>query len=355
MHGGRMTGCHIRVRVLKDGSKRYVVRYRRGGRGFRVEHAGSFATKRDAETRRDLVRGWLAAGLDPRTQLVAVANTTRESTFRQAGRAYVAARIDVDDGTIKNIESALARTQTLDALPLSAITVQHLQDWIVEQQAALVPSTLNRYFSTIRGVLDNADVDPNPARNKRLRFPRTRHEEIAPPPADHVLVILETVTPRWRLPIVTIEQTGMAIGETSALTWGDVDTAASRFRLRRATVKGQIKARARWVQVPDWLMGAIDASCPVDDRTPDRKVFQGVNLNSLRATMNRACRVAGIPVYSPHDLRHRRISLWHGQGIPARELAARAGHTNASMSLDTYSHVMPLDEVPRADFEKVLR
>ena len=54
----------------------------------------------------------------------------------------------------------------------------------------------------------------------------------------------------------------------------------------------------------------------------------------------------GIPLYSPHDLRHRRGSLWHAWGMPARELAARMGHSKASMSLDVYTHVMPPDEVP---------
>jgi hypothetical protein len=44
-------------------------------------------------------------------------------------------------------------------------------------------------------------------------------------------------------------------------------------------------------------------------------------------------------------LRHRRITIWHQSGVPARELAERAGHARASMSLDVYSHVMPPDEV----------
>jgi hypothetical protein len=42
--------------------------------------------------------------------------------------------------------------------------------------------------------------------------------------------------------------------------------------------------------------------------------------------------------------RRRRISLWHGQGVPAKELAERAGHARASMSFDRYAHVMPLEE-----------
>lgn len=34
----------------------------------------------------------------------------------------------------------------------------------------------------------------------------------------------------------------------------------------------------------------------------------------LRTAIGRACKAAGVPVFSPHDLRHRRISLLHRQG-----------------------------------------
>ena len=64
----------------------------------------------------------------------------------------------------------------------------------------------------------------------------------------------------------------------------------------------------------------------------------------MRDSMMRACRSAGIPGYSPHDLRHRRGSVWHANGIPARELAERMGHSKASMSLDVYTHVMAAEE-----------
>lgn len=64
----------------------------------------------------------------------------------------------------------------------------------------------------------------------------------------------------------------------------------------------------------------------------------------MRDAIGRASRTAGLPLYSPHDLRHRRGSLWHAGGMSARELAERMGHTKASMSLDVYTHVMPPDE-----------
>jgi integrase len=84
---------------------------------------------------------------------------------------------------------------------------------------------------------------------------------------------------------------------------------------------------------------------PLDDRTAERLVFPGFTPDVPKNVMARACVAAGIPHYHPHDLRHRRLSLWHGQGVVAKELAERAGHARASMSLDIYSHVMPLDEV----------
>jgi len=77
-------------------------------------------------------------------------------------------------------------------------------------------------------------------------------------------------------------------------------------------------------------------------------------VSAARQAMTRACRDAKIPHYSPHDLRHRRLTLWHQSGVPARELAERAGHSRPSMSLDVYTHVMPVAEVAEEHFTAVL-
>ena len=96
--------------------------------------------------------------------------------------------------------------------------------------------------------------------------------------------------------------------------------------------------------LPEWLIDALNELCPFEDRTPARRVFQGVTEASAYQTMLRACQTAGVPHYHPHDLRHRRIAVWHQSGVVARELAERAGHARASLALDVYSHVMPLDK-----------
>ena len=101
-------------------------------------------------------------------------------------------------------------------------------------------------------------------------------------------------------------------------------------------------------------MQAIEQTCPLEDRVPERKVFAGITEASAYQAMTRACRNAKVPHYHPHDLRHRRITIWHQSGLPARELAERAGHSRPSMSLDVYSHVMPPDEMPAEKFLSLL-
>lgn len=59
-----------------------------------------------------------------------------------------------------------------------------------------------------------------------------------------------------------------------------------------------------------------------------------------RLAVPEGMRLAGRIVF---DQRPHRV--WHFQGVPARELADRAGHSKPSMSLDIYSHVIVPDEV----------
>ena len=45
-------------------------------------------------------------------------------------------------------------------------------------------------------------------------------------------------------------------------------------------------------------------------------------------------------MFSPHDLRHRRVSLLHQQGVSWAEIRARVGQRNISTTADTYTHVL---------------
>jgi len=51
-----------------------------------------------------------------------------------------------------------------------------------------------------------------------------------------------------------------------------------------------------------------------------------------------------VPAFSPHDLRHRRISLLHLGGVPWARIGEHVGQRNLAVTANTYSHVLA-DEV----------
>jgi integrase len=229
-----------------------------------------------------------------------------------------------------------------------------VQEWIAGLvDDGLAARSVQKYWQVLAQVLDFAEVTPNPARHKSVKLPYVDVEEATPPSTEHFLAMLGRLSKRLRLPAVFLEQTAARVAELRAWEWQDVDVESSRIRSRG--VKGRRGTRrVLWREVPPWLMEVLLATVPPDDRTSQRRLFPDLKEGSMRDAMARACRNVGIPSYSPHDLRHRRGSLWHASGMPARELAERMGHSKASMSLDVYTHVMPPDEVPAERFLSLL-
>jgi integrase len=187
-------------------------------------------------------------------------------------------------------------------------------------------------------VLDHAGITPNPARDRvHVRLPREDRPEIVPPATEHVEAANRLLAPAYRLPLLVLEATGMRVGELEALTWGDGDEPRGRWRVSRTVAK---TGRARWVNVPPVLFAAVGERSPRDDRHPDRRVFEGVSADRLRTAISRACTAAGVPVFSPHDLRHRRISLMHLAGVPWATIGQGIGQRNLAVTANTYTHVL---------------
>lgn len=72
----------------------------------------------------------------------------------------------------------------------------------------------------------------------------------------------------------------------------------------------------------------------------------------FRTAITRACTAAGVPVFSPHDLRHRRISLLHLNGVPWARIGEHVGQRNLAVPANTYTHVL-IDET-ELDYERML-
>lgn len=324
------------VRRATASGVRFEVRYRLGGRGPQL-YGGRFERRADAVARVRWIDGELAAMRVP--DVHALRETPRARTLADWGEAWADSRIDVSPATRTNYLKHMRRWGALGSLAATAVRPSDVERWI-STLGDLRASSVKRYVTTLRQVLDYAGVEPNPARDPRVKLPKVARVEVEPPSAAEVEAIVSYVRPRWRLPVRVLEATGMRVGEMCALTWGDVDFAGLRLRVR----EGKTRAARRWVQVPADLMAEIDALVPPDDRAAERRLFGGMTGQDLRQAMGRACVAAGIPRYSPHDLRHRRVSLWHREGVPFREIAARVGHSRTSLTMDTYAHVILSEE-----------
>jgi integrase len=340
----RKTGAKVRK---TDAGVTYRVRYRLGGRESVPRFAGAFRTMREAKTRRDWVAGELAGCRVPDVRLL---ETSAVVTVRAMAERWKASRVDVAAGTMQTYDVALGRLlPRLGDVAIDRLDAQRVADLVAELHAdGLRKQTIRKTVSVLAMVLDHARVQPNPARDRlTVKMPREERRQVEPPTAAHLEAVIRLLPTKYRLPVCVLDATGMRVGELEALTWGDVDEPRGRWRI--ATSK---TGRPRWVTPPAVLYAIVLELCARDDRHPDRRVFEGVTGDRLRTSLTRACTAAGVPTCSPHDLRHRRVSLLHLGGMPWARIGEAVGHDDITTTSRVYTHV--LADEHELDYAEVL-
>lgn len=332
-----MPSSWIVTRAPHGGAKRYHVRFRLGGRESAQRYAGSFVTKAEALARKRWIDGELAA------MRVPVLSTLTEKpsqplTLAIAAERWRASRVDVSVGTMQTYRVAINRLLSrLGDTAIAEIDAPAVAALVAElHEAKLRKQTIRKTVSVLAMILDHEGVQPNPARDRlTVKLPREERRIVEPPTAEHVEKVVRLLPARYRLPALVLDATGMRVGELEALTWGDVDEPRARWRI--ATSK---TGKPRWVYPPDVLFAAVVALVARDDRVPERPVFQGFGADRFRTAITRACTAAGVPAFSPHDLRHRRVSLLHLGGMPWARIGEFVGHDDLVTTARTYTHVV---------------
>jgi integrase len=78
--------------------------------------------------------------------------------------------------------------------------------------------------------------------------------------------------------------------------------------------------------------------------------------HSITNAWKRLVKKAGFQGIRLHDARHTHATLMLSQGVHPKVVQERLGHANISMTLDTYSHVLPgLQEAAALRFDQGLR
>jgi integrase len=111
--------------------------------------------------------------------------------------------------------------------------------------------------------------------------------------------------------------------------------------------------RAKVARTYPALADALEASLgPREDRDPNVRLFAASGADALRTSIAKACKAAGVALFSPHDLRHRRISLLHLRGVPWARIGEQVGQRNLAVTANTYTHV--LTDETELDYEALL-
>ncbi len=251
---------------------------------------------------------------------------------------WQASRVDVAAGTLQTYRVALGRVlPRIGDRPIDELDAQTVADLVAElHELGLKKQTIRKTVSVLAMVLDHARVQPNPARDRlTVKLPREKRRHVQPPTAEQVGARFFRPAGATGSPRCTTTPPGCASWKLEALTWGDVDEPRGRWRI--ATSK---TGRPRWVSPPPLMLGAVLELCPREDRHPDRRVFEQVTSERLRTALTRACTAAGVPAFSPHDLRHRRVSLLHLGGMPWARIGELVGHDDLVTTARTYTHVV---------------
>ena len=194
-----------------------------------------------------------------------------------------------------------------------------------------------RRATALAQVLDHYGVDPNPARDKRVKLPKERKAHIPPPLAEHVERVAETVAREYVLPLLIIDECGPRVNELATAQVGDLDEHRRAIRVRWTFEKND---RYRHLELPDDLFAALLATLPPrEDRDLEAPLFPGLTDARLRMAITRACKATGTPHFSPHGLRRRRGSLHYKRTGSLAEVAELLGDSKR-VAADHYVYAL---------------
>jgi integrase len=352
------------VSIRKKASGKYEARYydprgRLRGKSFATKTA---ARQFLAEIETDKRRGeWV----DPRSGQV---------RFRDFAEDWLATIADRKPSTRARYESLLRVwiTPHFGDLRLSSIERVQIQAWLAQLRATGVGSgTVRNAFRVLSSVLAEAAhsklIAANPATGFKLPAPRREEMRFLTP--SEIRRLADAIEPPFRALVLMAGFTGLRWGELAALHREHLDLLRGSVDVRYSVseVNGHIEevgtktGERRTVPLPKFLCDIL-----LDHlghfSSPDGLVFTSPEGGPLRRQnfysrhFKPALGRSGLDPLRFHDLRHSAASIAINRGANVLQVQNMLGHSSATVTLDTYSHVYPaLAEQLREDLDAAYR
>jgi integrase len=262
----------------------------------------------------------------------------------------------------------------LGHLPLTALTPVHIQDyysWALKEgrkngSGGLSAQTVLHHHRLLKQALGHAVKWQLLARNPAdaVEPPRVQRQEMQALDAPDLILFMEAAKgTRLNMPILLAATTGMRRGELLALRWSDVDLGAGILSVTRSlqqTREGVVskppktRGAARTLALPALTIEALREHrlAQTEQRLALGPAWQENDIilcladgrawkpSSFSAEFHKFARGSGFGIRF-HDLRHSHASQLLREGVPIKVVSERLGHSNSSITLDVYSHVLP--------------
>jgi integrase len=340
--------AHIERRV-RNGKTTYRARYRDpAGR----EHAKVFARKADAQRFLTEMENHKLKGTwtDPALGRV---------LFRDWLGEWWATTTNLRPTTRERNETLLRRY----ALPrfgdvaLVAISQRDVRAWVADLSGrGLAPATVQKAYQLLGKVMgaavDAGMLAQTPCR--RVPLPKVEREEMRFLTPAEIARLADAIDQRYRALVLVAAYGGLRIGELAGLRRRRVDLLRGTVEVAEIVTEaegvlrfGPPKTRAgrRTVGLPRAVVDELAAHLVRAES--EAFVFAAPEGGPLRVHGFRArvwrpgTRRAELDGLRIHDLRHTAVALWIAVGANPKEVAARAGHTSVSFTLDRYGHLYP--------------
>ena len=210
--------------------------------------------------------------------------------------------------------------------------------------------------------------------------PRPQRQEMTIVSDDEAARLLDAIAQtRMHLPVLLAVTTGMRRGEILGMRWRDVEldgaalsvsqtlehtkdglkfappkTARSRRRISLPALTFEALRRHKARQARELL--ALGVRKGDDGLVVCRRDGEPIRPRSITREFTRLVARADVPRVRFHDLRHTHISHLLLSCVHPKVASERAGHASVSITLDTYSHVLPgLQENAASRIDDLLR
>jgi integrase len=281
-----------------------------------------------------------------------VRDTVRRSTFAR-----------YEQNTRLHIVPALGRTK------LKNLTPAHVRGLYREKlDSGLSARSVQYVHATLHKALKQAVADGLIPRNvtEAVKAPRPVKKEIQPLNAKQARTLLDTARgDRLEAIYVVAVTSGMREGELLGLKWEDLDLDAGKLAVRRSlsmTKDGPAyelpkNGKGRSIKLPARAVEALKRHKAAQNVErlglgtlwqDHDLIFPGHGGQPMRAwsltggPFLRLLKRAGLPEKTRfHDLRHTCATLLLSRSVHPKIVQELLGHATISITLDTYSHVLP--------------